>query len=167
MSKEVTVEQQEALDRLAPALGRLPSGLYILTAAHEDRRAGMLCSWVQQVGFEPPMISIAVGKGRSIMPLISESRAFAVSALRKEDNLLMRKFTGETDINDDPFLGHELIDNALGVPVMANTMSYLLCELTCHMDVEGDHDLFIGTVVDGHYTEGEPMVHIRKNGLKY
>ena len=32
----------------------------------------------------------------------------------------------------------------------------------------GDHDLFIGEVVDGAVLgEGHPMVHVRKSGLHY
>ena len=34
-------------------LGRLPSGLYVLTAGRGAAATGMLASWVQQVGFEP------------------------------------------------------------------------------------------------------------------
>ena len=43
--------------RLAAALGRVPSGLYILTARHGDAETGMLVSWVQQCSFAPPLVS--------------------------------------------------------------------------------------------------------------
>jgi hypothetical protein len=35
------------------------------------------------------------------------------------------------------------------------------------MDVEGDHDLFVGHIRGGNYFSGEPHVHVRENGFKY
>jgi hypothetical protein len=53
-------------DDWARALGRIPSGLFILTARFEDQSTGMLASWVQQVSFDPPLVSVAVKKGRFV-----------------------------------------------------------------------------------------------------
>lgn len=152
---------------IAGALGRIPSGLFILTAAHEDRRGGMLCSWVQQLCFEPPMVSVAVAKGRPIMPLISESRRFGLCQLSKDDKVILRKFSAGVDSNEDPFLGFDLVHNATNIPVFANTLSYMECELASHLDVEGDHDLFVGRILSASTTGGEPIVHLRNNGLRY
>ena len=68
----------------------------------------MLCSWVQQVCFAPPMVSVSVAKGRAIMPLISESRQFALCQVGKDDSMLVRKFGNQPDLGDDPFLGQQL-----------------------------------------------------------
>ena len=38
---------------IAPVLGRIPSGIFILTIRHADQETGMLASWVMQAGFEP------------------------------------------------------------------------------------------------------------------
>ena len=127
----------------------------------------MLASFVQQVCFQPPMVSIAVAKGRPIMPLISESRCFGICQLPKGDKINMRKFAAGIGPNDDPFLGFQLRDNCNNVPILANIMSYLICNLSCHMDVEGDHDLFIGTVIAGEYLAGDPEVRLRENGFSY
>ena len=53
------------------------------------------------------------------------------------------------------------------VPIFAGSMSYLECELVCHMDVEGDHDLFVGTVRHAGGEGGKPWVHVRKDGFSY
>jgi hypothetical protein len=37
-------------DRIAPALGKIASGLYIATARLPDGPFGMLCSFVEQAG---------------------------------------------------------------------------------------------------------------------
>ena len=170
MSASSSQIDESLREAMGQAIARIPSGLFVLTASHEDRRAAMLASFVQQVCFEPPMISIAIGKGRMVMPLISESRQFALCQIAKDDRLLMRKFLKPSELGEDPFLGTELIDGVLpGVPILANAMSYIECELACHMDVEGDHDLFIGHVRGAGVlnADGEPHVHIRKNGFSY
>ncbi len=141
------------------ALGFVPSGLFVLTAQHEDRRAGMLVHWVQQVCVEPAMVSVAVAKGKSIMPLISESRKFALCQLGEEDRLMKRKFAQDSEPGDDPFLGFELRPSVLGnVPIMTGSLAYFECELSCHMDVEGDHDLFVGRIHAAGSGEGTPRV---------
>lgn len=153
---------------IGAALGRIPSGLFILTAWNEDRRMGMLASWVQQVSFKPPLISVAVAKTRPIMPLISESKQFGLCQLPQDNKTVMRKFSGPIDPSDDPFLGVELIsDTVTRIPILANTLAYLECEVTCHLDVDGDHNLFVGHVKGGNYLSGEPYVHLRKNGYSY
>lgn len=154
---------------MSSALGAIPSGLFVLTAAHEDRRLGMLVGWVQQVCFEPAMVSISIEKGTPIMPLISESRQFALCQLGKDDGRHVRKFGGQTDLGDDPFLGQPLIKPVLPkLPIIASSKSYLECELVCHMDVEGDHDVFVGTIRGaGFEPTFEPMVHLREDGLRY
>ena len=60
-------------DSLAAALGRIPSGLFVLTVRHGGRELGMLASWVQQCSFEPPQISLAINKERDVLEL-AESR---------------------------------------------------------------------------------------------
>ncbi len=154
---------------VASTLGAIPSGRYILTAAHEDRRLGVLVGWVQQACFEPPMVSISIQKGTPIMPLISESRQFALCQLGVDDRMLIRKFGGQVDLGDDPFLGQQLVKPLMPkLPILAAARSYMECELVCHMDVEGDHDLFVGAVRNaGFQPPFEPAVHLRENGLEY
>lgn len=168
-SSSMSSDQPELYAAIGKALGRIPGGLFILTAEHEDRRAGMLVSWVQQACFEPPMVTVAVAKGKPIMPLISESRKFALCQLGQSDRLMQRKFATDSEPGDDPFLGFDLRPSLLGgVPIIAQAMAFLECELACHMDVEGDHDLFVGHVKNAGYREGStPEVHLRDNGFVY
>lgn len=153
---------------IAQALGRIPSGLFILTASHEDRRAGMLVSWVQQVGFAPAMVSLAVAKGRPILPLMSESKKFGLCQMAEGEKIILRKFASHSEINDDPFLGFEMDGRTkLNVPILKNVLSFMECEITCHMDVNSDHDIFVGLIRNACLNAGEPCVHLRPNGYKY
>ena len=101
------------------ALSRIPTGLFILTARHEDRRTGLLVRRVQQVCSDPPMVCVAVEKGQAIMPLISESHRFGLCQIGERDRLLRRKFAIPPELGEDPFLGAELVDGGPtgGAPV--------------------------------------------------
>lgn len=144
------------------ALGCIPNGLFVVTSTCEDRRGGQIVRWVQRCCDQPPMISMSLTKGKAIMPLISESRRFALCQLSKEERILARKFSQDFSTLEDPFLGLDMIRSQLGLPILAQSVSYLECELACHMDVEGDRDLFVGLVLGGRYIHGEPAVEIHK-----
>ncbi|QQE11025.1 flavin reductase [Planctomycetota bacterium] len=154
---------------IASILGKIPAGVYVLTAYHETRRLGMLTSWVQQVCFQPPMISVAIAKGRPIMPLISESRRFALCQLSPDDKLIRRKFSAPGDLSDDPFLGYDVIHgNSPSIPILAAALNFMECEVACHMDVDGDHDIFIAKVTNAKILNtGSPEIHLRDDGFKY
>lgn len=159
---------KEIKEKIGAALGQIPSGLFILTAQYKDRRHGMLASWIQQVCFEPPMVSVAVGKGRPIMPLIRDASCFGLCQLPQNDSAIMKKFASGILPDEDPFVELKMIDNHdISVPILANVLSYLVCDLVCHMDLKGDHDLFIGSIHAGRYFEGKPQVRVRKNGFAY
>lgn len=150
------------------ALGSIPSGLFILTSSHEDRRLGMMAGFVQQICLKPAMVAVSVAKGRAIMPLISESRRFALCQLGEDDRMMYRKFSSDMDGRDDPFLGMDLIHGQTpGLPILKQSMAYLECEVSCHMDVEGDHDLFVGRVLAAGYEGGKPQIHLRDDGFSY
>ncbi|QDU71234.1 Diflavin flavoprotein A 1 [Mucisphaera calidilacus] len=128
----------------------------------------MLAAWVQQVCFDPPMVCVSVAKGRSIMPLLSESRHFGLCQIPEDDRLFQRKFSRNFEPGEDPFLGFELIHGTIhGLPLLAGCSAFMECELACHLDVEGDHDLFVGKVLSGRASDKAPFVHLRENGFEY
>src|SRR5687768_1591857 len=76
---------EELKRTLGKPLGKIPSGVYILTAAHEGKNHAMLVSWVQQAAFDPPALSVAMAKDRPIYPLVRDSSRFALSILGEND----------------------------------------------------------------------------------
>ncbi|MEZ4575617.1 MAG: hypothetical protein R2857_11990 [Vampirovibrionales bacterium] len=55
-----TTVGQQAPETFAKALGRVASGIYIISTGRVPDAQGMLTSWVMQAGFEPPQLTIAV-----------------------------------------------------------------------------------------------------------
>ena len=153
-------------DGLKLALGRIPSGLYAVGAVHGGERIGMLCSFVEQAGFEPPMISIALGADRPLRQVLERGELFSVNILGTEDKALLAAFAAARE--EDPFAPFELIENGHGLPQLAGALAWLACRPAGSV-VAGDHVVYVAEVVEGclHREVGEPMIRVRKNGLSY
>ena len=78
--------------QVGKALGRIPSGLFIVTAKFEDKEDAVLASWVNQCAFDPPEVTISLGKMRNARLLIESSGAFIVNVLGKESKDLIKHF---------------------------------------------------------------------------
>ena len=152
----------------ALALGRLPSGLFILTAPLAGRPTGMLASWVQQAGFAPPMLTVALRLDRPLTARITESRRFTLSQLAAGQKHLLRHFARGFEPGDDAFDGVATEGDGASGPYLAESLSYLRCEVAGHVD-GGDHRVFLARVEGGDLLlpDAEPMLHVRKTGLHY
>lgn len=151
---------------LKGALGRIPSGLYAVGAFHEGRRLGMLCSFVEQAGFEPPMLSIALGRDRPLRAALERGGLFALNVLGAEDKKILAAFASGREA--DPFASFALVENGHGLPQLADALAWLACRPRGSVSA-GDHVLYVAEVVEGclHREGGEPMIRVRKNGLSY
>ena len=151
---------------LAQAINRIPSGQFILTAAFDGARSGVLVSWVQQCATTPPMVMTALATGLPVIPLIRDNRGFALCQISAEDRFLARKFASAPDHGEDPFVTLATTPSPNGSPVVQRAMSYLDCELVRHVDLESDYGLYVGIVrAGGILNSGEPAVVIGTNGV--
>jgi flavin reductase (DIM6/NTAB) family NADH-FMN oxidoreductase RutF len=153
---------------LAQALGRVPSGLFILTARSHNRDTGMLVSWVQQAGFTPPMLTVAVRRDRPAAEWVTSAGRFALNQIAAGQKRLVRHFARGFAPDEPAFDGLPLgPENAFGI-LLAEALAYLECEVTDHIDA-GDHRVFVAQVVGGAMIQAsaEPMVHVRHNGFHY
>src|SRR5262249_31778753 len=116
---------------LSQALGRLPSGLYILTVCHPDGRAtGMLASWVPQAGVDPPSLSFAIGTWRCVAAWVAASRRFTLNQLAVGSKTLMRHFGRGFDPDAPAFEGVGLRrEQGAAGPVLADALAYLDAEV--------------------------------------
>lgn len=150
----------------ARALGLIPSGFYAMTSAYDGERSAVLVSWVQQCGFDPPMVAVSSPKGRPIAPLVRDSHSFALCQFRRDDAFLLRTLSRD-DVDPcevlDPVRWERL---ATGSPCLPRAIAALDCEVVRHIDLDGDHELYIGLIVGGKvYDESAaPMVHPAFNG---
>ena len=149
------------------ALGRIPSGIFILTAGTGDRATGMLASWVVQAGFEPPSVTVAVKQGRYLCDWLTAGEPFVLNIVAEKQFDMLKHFGKGFDPEEPAFEGVATRPCARGVPILEDCLGHLECEPTGHVD-SGDHRVFVARVVRGGFIgEAAPMTHVRKSGSNY
>lgn len=152
---------------LAQALGRIPTGLYVVTTLQDSRPLGFVASFLMQVGFEPPALSVAIARGREHLAAIRAAGRFAVSVLDGQNQGLMGAFFRRHEPGKSPFDGLEQRPSPAGLPILADALAWLECRTTGEHAC-GDHVVVFGTVEHGALLRpGDPLIHLRKNGLGY
>ena len=128
---------------------------------------GFLGSFVQQVGFEPPTVCVAVGKGRAHLDAIRASGRFALSVIDDASAGLMGPFFKPAPAGASPFDDLDVERTAADSIVLSGALAWLDCKLVGE-HATGDHVVVFGEVVEGkRLRDGDPKVHVRKNGLSY
>jgi flavin reductase (DIM6/NTAB) family NADH-FMN oxidoreductase RutF len=150
----------------AGALGRVPSGLFVVTARSGEQETGMLASWVQQCSFDPPQVSVAVRRDREVIAWLTPGAPLTVNVLDATQTDMIVHFGRGFPLGAPAFEGLD-VERPNGAPVLSDALAYLECRVVERLPA-GDHDLFIAQVVGGRVlSEGQPMVHVRKSGLHY
>jgi flavin reductase (DIM6/NTAB) family NADH-FMN oxidoreductase RutF len=162
------MSHRNAKQQLAAALGRVPSGLFILTVRRDALETGMLTSWVQQCAFDPPHISVAIRRDRDVADWLSADSAFALNVLDDSQTDMIVHFGRGFAPAEPAFDGIDVERPAGGgAPLLTEALAYLDCRVAGRCQA-GDHDLFLGRVVGGRLlNEGHPMIHVRKSGFHY
>lgn len=161
------MSDSEVKEQIGKSLGRIPSGIAILTTQHGENKGVLLASWFQQCSFEPPMVTVAMKKGRTAEGILQASGKFVLNLLYTKQKDIMAHFAKGFDPGQDPFDGVETETHQLGIPVLKSCLSFLECQVR-HLYDAGDHQLIVGEIINaGSQEEGQPMVHIRRNGFSY
>lgn len=158
----------EKKDAIGKALGRLASGVFIVTASDDGLPTGMLATWVCQASFHPPMVSIAINKERGILAALKPGSALTVNVLAKNNNDIFKAFAKPQEPGVDRFSELPLTDTQNNCPAFAAAVSYLECQVQALAEA-GDHVIALAQVLHGQLlnADAEPMVHLRKNGFQY
>jgi flavin reductase (DIM6/NTAB) family NADH-FMN oxidoreductase RutF len=152
---------------IAAALGRIPSGIFILTCRGPHDEAAMLASWVQQCSFDPPMVSVAIRKGRDFAEWLIDGATFAVNIVPEGQKELLGHFGKGLALEQLPRSGERVRRPAGLAVVLRDALGVLHCQVSGRCDA-GDHHLILGQVVGGSlHADEKPMIHVRKNGLNY
>ncbi|MGF1524714.1 MAG: diflavin flavoprotein [Leptolyngbyaceae cyanobacterium] len=151
------------------ALGRISSGLYIITAKKGEVTSAMLASWVTQASFQPLGFTVAVAKDRAIESLMQVGDTFVLNILEEGNySALMKHFLKRFQPGSDRFAGIRTRPADNGSPILADALAYLECTVSSRMEVS-DHWIVYCTVQEGKVSnpEGMTAVHHRKVGTYY
>jgi flavin reductase (DIM6/NTAB) family NADH-FMN oxidoreductase RutF len=153
----------DAAAGVATALGRIPSGLFVVAWREADADRAMLASWVMQAGFAPPLVSVAVATSRDLLAALDHVGTFAVSVLGATQRPLLARFGKPAD---DPFAGLAVVRTPGGCAVLPEVAAWLECRPVARTG-HGDHVIVLAEVITADGTGIEPLVHVRRNGLRY
>ncbi|MDP6538057.1 MAG: flavin reductase family protein [Planctomycetota bacterium] len=152
---------------LARALGRVPSGLFIVTSLLDGRPVGFVGSFVAQTGLAPPTICVAIAKGRDHLLAIRQQQGFVVSVLDPQSQGAMGAFFKRREDGSSPFDELSVRPAPSGPPIVTEALAWLDCRLASE-HATGDHVVCFGEVEAGDcLREGDPSVHLRADGLSY
>jgi len=163
-----TTSETANKEQLSRAIGRIASGVYIVTSILDGQRDGMLTTFLSQTAFEPPMLVFAVKKERPILKELADGHNFAVNVLSKNNMDIFKNFAKPYTEGLDRFENLAVEKDEFGSPIFPEAVAYLSCVTRKHVE-SGDHVLIIGEILAGSLLQGdnEPMVHLRKNGFGY
>ncbi|MBX3438824.1 MAG: flavin reductase [Planctomycetaceae bacterium] len=161
----------EPSSAIASLLGRVPSGLFVLTARNADgEETGLLASWVQQAGFDPPVLTVAVNKKRFVHDWLAAVPHLALSGIGETQKNLVGHFGRGFEPGSPAFTGLQVEHTGKGAPVLVEAIGWMAGDVLDSMDV-GDHIVYAIRITEasvGPRLESEkPWVHLRKNGLNY
>lgn len=161
--KDVDPQRQQ----LAAAVGRIPSGLFVLTARQGEAETGMLASWVQQCSLDPPQVSVAIKHDRPVGAWLTAGSMFVLNILDDSATDMVVHFGRGFALDQPAFDGLDIEHEHGSAPILTDALAVLHCRVVAR-HLAGDHDLFVAQVIAGRMlNEGHPMVHVRKSGFHY
>lgn len=150
------------------AVGHIPSGLFIICTKEGDQKDGYLASWVQQVSFNPLLVSFTIKPDRVGYQSIIDGKTFTINVVGDHETQYMRHFWSSYGPENNPFheIDHEVSEND-GV-LIKDAKSVIECKFVSKT-TPGDHEIITAEVIGSYIfnEESKPKVHIRKSGLDY
>ncbi|MBV6622913.1 MAG: diflavin flavoprotein [Rivularia sp. (in: Bacteria)] len=171
LNRDRNIKKIKSIDNeLEKSLGRISTGLYIITAKKGEVQSAMLASWVTQASVNPLGVAIAVAKDRAIESLLHVGDSFVLNVLEEgKYQGLMRHFLKRFPPGADRFAEVKTYPAQTNEsPILAEALAYMECEITSRMDC-GDHWVIYSTVHTGRVAQVNALtaVHHRKIGNHY
>jgi flavin reductase (DIM6/NTAB) family NADH-FMN oxidoreductase RutF len=133
---------------LAAALGRIPSGVFVLTATKDNVETGMLASWIQQCSFQPPMITFVVQRGRPITEFLTDGAVFTLNILESAQTDMIAHFGKGFALAENAFADLDINRADPHGPILTEAHAYLFAKVHSKLTT-GDHDLYLAEITAG------------------
>ncbi len=161
MDRTQTTERPTAAleqDIFREVIGSFASGVTIITTAAEGKDRGTTASAVSSLSLEPPMLLICLNTTSDTQTAILTSGVFAVNILTAQQGDVAYQFAKK---GPDKFLGVSVVRGASGIPLIADALAHLECEVA-ETVTGGTHTVFLGLVRHASAAEaGAPLTYFR------
>jgi flavin reductase (DIM6/NTAB) family NADH-FMN oxidoreductase RutF len=158
-------------ETIGAVLGRVPSGLFVLTArGPEGQQTGMLASWVQQASFDPPAVTFAVKKDRYLNEWLAANADVVLNLVGETQKKFLGHFGKGFEPGEPAFEGLAIAAASSGLPALREALGWLEGTITGRVEA-GDHMIYVARVTGAasgpNLAAEKPWVHVRKNGFNY
>jgi flavin reductase (DIM6/NTAB) family NADH-FMN oxidoreductase RutF len=138
------------------ASGRFATGVTIASVLDpQGVPHGLTVSSFTSVSLDPPLILICLGHEVTIIDVFRASHYFGINVLAGNQRELSERFARK---NEDRFNGLEWQRGETGVPLLSGVLAAIECSVDQRITA-GDHDIFVGEMVNARVAEGEPLIH--------
>lgn len=134
------------------------TGVSVISTQTGAIRHGMTISTFNSLSLDPPLALVCVQNNVRMMTLLRESKKFAVSVLRAEQEDISNRFAGRDSENTDRFSGLNTFTAVTGAPILKNALAYFDCNVGS-VYPGGTHSVVIGRVLAAKRFEGNPLVY--------
>jgi flavin reductase (DIM6/NTAB) family NADH-FMN oxidoreductase RutF len=139
------------------AMSHFASGVTVVTTEHAGRQYGMTVASFASLSLRPPLVLICIEKSVKTHEAIVAAGKFGVSILSAAQADISSRFASRSE---DKFSGIKTDRGGLGIPLIADALTTLECELRDRFP-GGDHTIFVGEVVKSVTREGIPLLYFR------
>jgi len=132
-------------DNFRQVLGRLPTGVVIVTGGDPERPSGLVCGSFMSVSLEPPLVAVCPAKSSTSWPAIQAAGKFCANVLGEQQEELARHFAVS---GGDKFAGVDWTPApATGAPLLEGIAAWIDCRIYSQIEA-GDHWLVLGEVLE-------------------
>jgi flavin reductase (DIM6/NTAB) family NADH-FMN oxidoreductase RutF len=135
--------------------GRFATGVAVITSAGSAGAGGMTANALCSLSLDPLLALVCFENRARTLPIVRETRRFAVNLLAAHQQELARVFASKVpEAEKLDGVDHRFVD---GVPVLEGVVAWATCELR-ELIAGGDHTIAIGGVADLGLGSGEPLL---------
>lgn len=132
-------------DNFRKVLGRLPTGVVVVTGGNPSHPSGLVCGSFMSVSLEPPLVVVSPAKTSTSWPAIEAGGTFCANVLADGQENLARRFARS---GGDKFTGVDWRPApATGSPLLDGVAAWIDCRIYQRVDA-GDHLLVLGEVLE-------------------
>ena len=126
-------------------MGRLPTGVVIVTGGNPQQPSGLVCGSFMSVSLEPPLVAVSPAKTSSSWPAIEAGGTFCANVLAEGQQDLAQKFAMS---GGDKFAGVSWEPApGTGAPILDGVAAWIDCRIYKQTEA-GDHWLVLGEVLE-------------------
>lgn len=128
-------------------LRKVTYGMWVLATGKDADLEASSVTWLTQVSFTPPLVSVAIKRDTHLAEVLRRQRAFTLHLLSNEQQELAGAFIKPTVIADGKIGGHAYqAAPVTGMPVLDGFAAWLELRVV-EIFEPGDHAMFVGEVV--------------------